>query len=210
MPTGIRRAIELYWQDRRDSPRIVLTPFEWNQNQGNIGGRVQDRGHFLEFNSLIFAITSENLFAAAIAHELSHVLFNALSQRQHVRMTSREDKIATELLAFELTRRIGFAQDEFFEWINCEVSTKGPYLRQGRGEDVGNPDDLWSRWSKLEEQWASDRDSHPRMLDDAKAEFYKEHSRYFEIALESQADLAWKDIAEVRLLLNCDNEQSVE
>lgn len=202
LPGGIRQIAQLHWLSRNDSPHIGFGPFEWNPKKGNIGGQVQERGHVIDYNSNIYELADERLFSAAIAHELSHVLFHALDQPQHVWLGSQADKIATEILAFELTRRMGFAQDEFFEWLNCEVSTKGPYLRQDRGEEVVDSDSIWQRWAQLEQHWATEnRECQGESLDDVKSAFYDEHSKYFDVAMKCADKSDWNDISEVKGLV---------
>lgn len=129
LPKGVKRSLQLHWASIQRNPNVIYYPFGWTHN-GNSGGRVKQSGHIIEFNSLIFSLADEPLFAVAIAHELSHALFIGLGQAQHMYMHTQADVVATELLAKELTRKMGFPQDAFNEWINCEVSTKGPYLRK--------------------------------------------------------------------------------
>ena len=183
MPTGIRRVLKSHWTKHATGPLIEFAPFDWDPKQGNVAARVMDGGFRVQFNQYVFNRCEAALFQTAVAHELSHVFFIANNQPQHIFMFSIEDKLTTELLAFELTRRMGFPQDRFFEWINCSMSTQGPFLRSERGEQDSSPDDFWSKWGELENRWK--KAFRPdESLDRAKADLYSEHARFFDIALE--------------------------
>lgn len=182
MPAGIRRVLTSHWNERTTGSLIEFFPFEWNSRKGNIGGQTLESGYRLQFNRDVFVLCDKILFRVVIAHELAHAFFIASSQPQHVVMATHVDKITTELLAFELTRRMGFPQDRLFEWINCSMSEQGPYLRAECGEAEWPGDELWARWRELELSWQmAYRPS--ATLDQAKADLYSEHAGYFNIAL---------------------------
>lgn len=133
LPEVVRRILCLHWNKRDGSPSIRLHSFGKNS-----AGNTRRQGHDLRFNRDLFRIMPTNYGTTAIAHELGHLLFLATGEKHHCEAEASPAVFVNvwscELINLELTRRWGYQQDEFSEWLNCAVSERGPYLRATAGE----------------------------------------------------------------------------
>ena len=193
LPAGFRQIVTLYWNTSGDSPTFCFEPFVFESGR-IVSGRVKDRGHTIEYNSEICALINDHLMKVVIVHELSHIAFLALNQNDHVALLdfdyfSKSDeekykiKLGTELLAFEMTRRLGYPQDEFSEWLNCTLSDSNYSERDNDDEISARRKQYIQKWTEMEVRWAKTYSPDSRTLPDAKDHFYMEHDGFFSIAI---------------------------
>lgn len=158
LPEDVRHILQSHWSTQPGSPQIRLQSFGYNS-----GGNARSKGHDLRFNTDLFKIMPDWCGTAVIAHELGHIFFLATNEKCHAEAeTSREfvPGWACELINCELTRRWGYKQDELNEWLNCEVSDKGPYLRTTAGEPFVDPAEYRRKLASMTARWAGKQGIH--------------------------------------------------
>tara|TARA_R110002111_G_scaffold100976_6_gene156471 strand:- start:27191 stop:27892 length:702 start_codon:yes stop_codon:yes gene_type:complete len=195
LPCGFRKVIKLHWEIINKGCEIFI------QSYGRTFiGRTKNKGYLIEFDSDIISQASQgHLIEAAVAHELSHVYFIALEENSHSNKLSQwpsqseihANKIATELLASELTRRLGYKQDSLFEWFNT-TSCKNTITSE----------ELWERWNALELKWQEHFYPEHENSTTALHDYYHAKDSYFKIATDEGAFEEWGDISSVKRSLN--------
>lgn len=154
LPGRVRRILQSHWATRPGSPQIQLHSF------GRVSaGNARSGGHDIRFNIDLLRIMPDEYSTTAIAHELGHVFFLAVGEHWHAEDVIILDPFlhiwSCELINLELTRRWAYKQDEFSEWLNCEVSDKGPYLRAPAGEPIVDPAEYREKLASMTARWAS-------------------------------------------------------
>lgn len=154
LPDVVKKILLTHWRTRVGSPSIRLHSFGKNS-----AGNTRCTGHDLRFNCDLFRFMPDWCGTTAIAHELGHILFLATEETWHTEAEASPGSFVNvwscELINLELTRRWGYKQDEFSEWINCDVSLNGPYLRATANEpplDIAvyqaNLASMTNRWAR--------------------------------------------------------------
>lgn len=182
LPEFVTRVISAHWKQRVESFSIRLYSFGKNS-----AGNTRSNGHDLRFNSDLFRIMPEELGTTAIAHELGHVMFLALSEECHRRAEEYPNVFvnvwSVELINLQMTRQWGYSQDKFSEWLNCAVSTSGPYLRETAGEPPVDFSEYQERIAKLTTRWGEEQGIDGKeLIDDACRRLIRSKEPYYRMA----------------------------
>ena len=207
LPSGIRRVAQLYWEQHGAEFAVVL-----GELGGKTAGKCDFEDHVVKFDTRNFENADADLFSAAVGHELSHLFWFALDQEDHVYVESNKRRnlnnltpqqegaffrelsargIATEMLAREMTRRLGLPQDKFIEWF---------YMTNESEAAV----DVAKSLDRQDAIWAAHSVGSNASVEDAKSNYFLQHRRFFEVAIENDEQLDWKDLEQVKNLINAE------